>query len=1010
MRTVEQYGVFEYSLKGPATGNPFTEHMLEGVFSGAQETVHTEGFYDGDGVYKIRFMPSFTGEYTFRVKADFLDEEEEGCFSVLPAGRGNHGPVRVAERYHFSYEDGTPYLPVGTTCYVWTHQSDELFDRTLETLAQGPFNKIRFCVFPKHYRHNFNEPVTYPFEGEPCDSSGITRLNFKQYTPHTEGNRWDFTRFVPEHFRRLERAVSKLCELGIEADLILFHPYDRWGFSAMGQEADLRYVRYVTARFAAFRNIWWSLANEFDLFDEKNDADWTRIAHTVCERDPYRHLRSIHNCRYLYDYTRAWVTHCSIQRTETFASAANTEDWRIRFGKPVVLDEVGYEGDIDQGWGNLTGEEMTRLFWTAAVRGGYCGHGETYLCPENVLWWSHGGILRGKSPARIAFLKNILTERVPGMRLDPADLPLWDGNAATAHETSARGKYYLAYCGNSQPGFREFYFDDDTVWRVHLIDTWNMTVTDAGTFRGHFIVDLPARPYMAIELAAQPQTAEKDPVPEEERYTNPILPMDFSDPDVIRTGDDYYMVSSSFTYLPGVPLLHSKDLVAWEHIGYCVKELPFARYGRPAHGCGTWAPSIRFHDGMYYVFIPLPDEGIFVTSARDPRGEWSPLRCIKQACGWIDPCPLWDDDGSVYLAHAFAASRCGIRNKIQISRLDAETLEVIDDGPVVFDGTQTQPVAEGPKLYRRDGWYYIFIPAGGVTHGWQTVLRSRSIYGPYEERIVLHQGETDVNGPHQGAWVTDVGGNDWFIHFQDAGIQGRITHLQPMTWKDGWPCIGVRQDEQGTGEPVAKWKVPEGKRIASPLYTPDPFADGRPGPAWQWQANPRDEWVGAGQSGLALRICGAKREPLWRMPNLLSRMIPGKMFSVKLTLCLENAAPGDACGLTVWGREYSFAELCCGKDGSMVLRTGYGSVPSEADSEDNERICLEVPAEPETVLCLSVDENGMARYFREGTDGRIALGEPFPVAPGVWTGARIGLFARGERPGGCGVFRDVVIG
>ena len=196
-------------------------------------------------------------------------------------------------------------------------------------------------------------------------------------------------------------------------------------------------------------------------------------------------------------------------------------------------------------------------------------------------------------------------------------------------------------------------------------------------------------------------------------YQNPVLPMDFSDPDAIRVGEDYYLISSSFTYLPGVPVLHSKDLVHWERIGNCVERLPFDRYAQPAHGCGTWAPALRYHAGRFYAFIPLPDEGIFYTEATDPAGPWSALHCVKSASGWIDPCPLWDDDGSVYMAHAFAKSRCGIKHKIQLSRLDPETLEVVEDGPIVFDGTLSQPTAEGPKMYKRNGWYYIFIPARG---------------------------------------------------------------------------------------------------------------------------------------------------------------------------------------------------------------------------------------------------------------------------------------------------------
>ena len=283
-------------------------------------------------------------------------------------------------------------------------------------------------------------------------------------------------------------------------------------------------------------------------------------------------------------------------------------------------------------------------------------------------------------------------------------------------------------------------------------------------------------------------------------YQNPILPMDFSDPDAVRVGEDYYLISSSFTYLPGVPVLHSKDLVHWERIGNCVERLPFDRYAQPAHGCGTWAPALRYHAGRFYAFIPLPDEGIFYTEATDPAGPWSALHCVKSASGWIDPCPLWDDDGSVYMAHAFAKSRCGIKHKIQLSRLDPETLEVVEDGPIVFDGTLSQPTAEGPKMYKRNGWYYIFIPAGGVEYGWQTVLRARNVYGPYEEKIVMHQGASSINGPHQGAWVTAPDGSDWFLHFQDRFELGRVVHLQPMCWHSDWPFIGLEQNGDGIGD------------------------------------------------------------------------------------------------------------------------------------------------------------------------------------------------------------------
>lgn len=485
--------------------------------------------------------------------------------------------------------------------------------------------------------------------------------------------------------------------------------------------------------------------------------------------------------------------------------------------------------------------------------------------------------------------------------------------------------------------------------------------------------------------------------------------MDLSDPDVIRVGNDYYMVTSSFTYLPGVPLLHSKNLVDWEQVGYCVESLPFARYDRPAHGCGVWAPSIRFYAGRYYVFVPLPDEGIFVTTATDPRGKWTPLRCVRVVKGWIDPCPFWDDDGRIYLAHAFAKSRCGIQSKIQLSRLDPDTLEVIEDGPIVFDGTKTQPVAEGPKMYKRDGMYYIFIPAGGVEKGWQTVLRSEKIDGPYQEKIVLRQGNTAVNGPHQGAWITDIEGKDWFLHFQDDGVRGRILHLQPMTWKDGWPQIGVNQDEAGTGEPTASWKMPAGKTIVSNLRSSDDFRHGKHSVAWQWQANPREEWIRSGAAGL--RLCIQDQwQPLWRMPNFLSRAIPDKTFIASISASLHAAENGDSCGISIWGRDYSFAELC-NIDGALFLRIGCGKISEEQEEivESTEKIPFQANCGAKIKIGVHMENGETVQYMIRNPDKWVNIGPKVQVSAGVWTGTRIGLFARGKRSGGYGIFHNMII-
>lgn len=499
---VEKWDVWEVSFSGPTEGNPFTDYHVTGVFTGKNESRQVDGFYDGDGVYRVRFMPSFEGTYSFRLHADFWDEEQKGQFVAEPAKKGNHGPVRVAGTYHFAYEDGTPYYSIGTTCYVWELQSDSQIEKTLQTLSEQSFNKIRFCLFPKHYDYNLHEPRCYPFEGTPMDSSVLTPDNFAAYTGRTDGNHWDFTRPNPTFFRHVEKCLYALRERGIEADLILWHPYDRWGFSQMTREQDLFYLRYVVSRFSAFRHVWWSMANEYDLMPQKSIEDWECLAMHLCRWDPYGHLRSIHNCLRFYDHSRPWITHCSIQRLDLYKSGEMTGEWRARYQKPVVLDEIAYEGNIQHGWGNISGEELTRRFWETACRGGYAGHGETFLSPDGMLWWSHGGTLYGDSPQRLAFLHRILCE-TPGLGLKPYPLS-WDDVCAVPENSlippGQTQDYYLIYYSFMRPSFRDFHFDDDSVFDVRVIDTWNMTVEERGTINGAFRVTLPAKPYMAIQL------------------------------------------------------------------------------------------------------------------------------------------------------------------------------------------------------------------------------------------------------------------------------------------------------------------------------------------------------------------------------------------------------------------------------------------------------------------------------------------------------------------------------
>lgn len=497
---IEKWNVFEVSCEGPSEGNPFTEQWIKGIFEGKSERVEADGFYDGNDIYKVRFMPSFEGEYRFRLEGSFPADQTERTFTVTAPQEGNHGPVRVADTWHFAYEDGTPYYSVGTTCYVWELQSDERIEQTLKSLEDAGFNKIRFCIFPKHYDYNLGEPRSYPYEGTPMDSSVLTRDNFWEYTGNAEGNSWDLERFCPAHFAHIEKCILALQKIGVEADLILMHPYDRWGFSQMTKAQDDLYINYVAARLSAYRNVWWSLANEYDLMAHKSLADWERFADILCRKDPYQHLRSIHNCVNFYDHTRPWVTHCSIQRQDLYKSAELVGEWRSRYRKPVVLDEIAYEGNIQYGWGNITGEEMIRRFWEAACRGGYPGHGETYLAADDVLWWSHGGSLHGESWKRIKFLHRILCE-TPGIGLAPKQRE-WDEvcavpeNAHAARETG----YHLFYYSFMRPSFRDFYFDDENDYEAEIIDTWNMTVERAGVFRGRFRVMLPGRQYMAVRV------------------------------------------------------------------------------------------------------------------------------------------------------------------------------------------------------------------------------------------------------------------------------------------------------------------------------------------------------------------------------------------------------------------------------------------------------------------------------------------------------------------------------
>jgi len=489
---VPRWDVFEVTLQGPSTGNPFTEVEVSATFALEHRSIRVDGFYDGFGSYKLRFMPDAEGEwsYTTSSSAAALDGQT-GVFHCGPASPAAHGPVGVRNTHHFAYADGTPYFPFGTTCYAWVHQTEELQRLTLEMLARAPFNKIRMCVFPKSYTYNHNEPPFYPFERS---AAGVD----------------DFTRPNPAFFRHLEERIADLGKLGIEVDLILFHPYDHWGYAAMPPEADDRYLRYVVARISAYRNIWWSMANEYDLMKAKSVQDFDRFFHIVERHDPVGHLRSIHHSGPMYDYGHPWVTHASLQ-THDFEAAP---EWLKAWRKPVIYDEVMYEGNLDMRWGNLPGEELTRRFWLGVMAGCYVTHGETYIDTDYppdknataTIVWSNGGRLRGSSPARIAFLRELVEETAAAAGHGAARTGLEAGatqyylNASTVDSTGKQTQRILYYLDYHQPSTYEFPLPEGS-YTAELIDPWEMTVTALpGSYHGKTKLKLTGRPYQAVRF------------------------------------------------------------------------------------------------------------------------------------------------------------------------------------------------------------------------------------------------------------------------------------------------------------------------------------------------------------------------------------------------------------------------------------------------------------------------------------------------------------------------------
>ncbi len=494
------YDIFEIKLNGPSSGNPYLEVDLYATFANGNRKVRVTGFYDGGSDYLFRFMPDATGLWTYESHSNSPElEGHSGEFTALEARSDSHGPVQVRDKFHYAYADGTAYLPFGTTCYAWTHQPLDIQAQTLATLKNTGFNKIRMGVFPKDYHFNENEPYVHMFMQNPDGSV-------------------DFDRPNPLAFRHFESQISALAEMGIEADVIMFHPYDRWGYATMSEAQNLAYVKYLAARLSAHRNVWWALANEYDfMLDTIPLTTWERIFHLLEEHDHVNHLRSIHNGnqRMNYDHRKPWVTHVCIQHWDV----KRTPEWRETYQKPVVNDEPEYEGDVWPAWGNISPQELVHRYWITLLRGGYAGHGETYNDPNDLIWWAKGGKLHGQSWKRIAFLRSLL-ESSQTRGLEPMGMnDSWPWSRISGAR-DLNGDVSWLYFGEHQPNkWTTGLPTDGGRYEVDLIDTWNMTVTEAeiipafiphatrhgdvvrgGVTDADFGVKLPSKPYMALRI------------------------------------------------------------------------------------------------------------------------------------------------------------------------------------------------------------------------------------------------------------------------------------------------------------------------------------------------------------------------------------------------------------------------------------------------------------------------------------------------------------------------------
>ncbi len=495
-------------------------------------------------------------------------------------------------------------------------------------------------------------------------------------------------------------------------------------------------------------------------------------------------------------------------------------------------------------------------------------------------------------------------------------------------------------------------------------------------------------------------------------FTNPVLYADYSDPDVIRVGNDFFMTVSSFNCTPGLPILHSKDLVNWRIVNYAInKQIPEEVFNVPQHSKGVWDPTMRHHEGEFYIYWGDPDFGIYMVKTDDPFGEWSEPLLVLEGKGLIDPSPLWDGD-QAYLVHAWAGSRAGVNSLLTVRKMNWEGTKILDEGKHVFDGHENHHTVEGPKLYKKGDYYYIFAPAGGVEQGWQLVLRSKNIYGPYDEKVVMEQGSTTINGPHQGAWVDTQTGDSWFVHFQDQGVYGRVLHLNQINWADGWPLMGRDLDGNGIGEPLKTYQKPD-VGSSYPIVTPqesDEFINGSPGLQWQWYANPSVKWSAQipGTDYLRLFAMSKKEEPnLWDVPNLLLQKLPAPNFEVttKVKLGIEWDTPGKTAGLIMMGQSYGYAGITY-KNGNYYVQ----QVSCENAIEGNPEKVVEEKkvGSNEVYLRMEVHSPNATCYYSYSEDGKHfkPIGKPFKAQKDLWISAKMGLFCTSEPDVRLGSYAD----